>query len=418
MVHQSDTHGPNDGGDGAGDAMTMLMLAQDFPPIGGGIARMAGEIARRFPPDELVVSTAMHRDAPDTDPEFGAVIDRLPVPFRRTRNPLGLLMWGRRAATLTRRHRVSFVICTNYKPPLYPARWVYERTRVPYGVVFYGGELLGELHKIHLSRLKRETARALLRTARVYLPISAWTRDLVLTLLGEVGLDGYGKRVRILHPGTEPTIFRPGLDPEPLRSRYRLPAGRWLVTVARLTAHKGIDTAIRALARLAPSRPQLRYAVAGTGPYRATLESLAAELGVADRLHLLGAVPDRDLPALYNLADVYLGVSRRERTGVEGFGLALVEASACGVPVVGGMSGGIPDAVKHGETGLLVSPESDEGLAGAIAELLDDPALARRLGVGGRTAVERYFNWDRVVRQLREMAAEMAPRRRRRRGEP
>lgn len=398
--------------------MTMLMLAQDFPPMGGGIARMAGEIARRFPPDELIVSTPMHPDAPDTDGDFGVTIDRLPVRPRRTRNPLGLLLWGRRAARLARRHQIAFVACTNYKPPLYPARWVYERTRIPYGVVLYGGELLGELHKIHLSALKRETARRLLRTARLYLPISSWTRDLMLTLLGEVGLDGYGNRVHILHPGTEPTVFRPGLDPTALRRRYGLPSGRWLLTVARLMPHKGIDTGLRALARLAPSHPDLHYAVAGAGPYRAALESLAADLGVAGRLHLLGSVAEGDVPALYNLADVYLGVSRRaDRAGVEGFGIALIEASACGVPVVGGASGGIPDAVRDGETGILIPPEDDEALASAVASLLDDRELAGRFGAAGRAAVERYFNWDRVVRQLREMAAETAPPgRRRRRG--
>src|SRR5439155_1549747 len=84
-------------------------------------------------------------------------------------------------------------------------------------------------------------------------------------------------------------------------------------------------------------------------------EKLAHKLGVADRVRFLGQVSERDLPALYNLATVYVGASRRaERIGVEGFGIALVEASACGVPVVGGNAGGVPDAVRDGERGSLV----------------------------------------------------------------
>src|SRR5207245_10359928 len=114
-----------------------------------------------------------------------------------------------------------------------------------------------------------------------------------------------------------------------------------------------------------------RYAVAGGGPERESLEELAHKLGVADRVRFLGQVSERDLPALYNLATVYVGASRRgERIGVEGFGIALVEASACGVPVVGGNAGGVPDAVRDGEAGLRVPPEEPAAVAEAVGRLL------------------------------------------------
>jgi len=105
---------------------------------------------------------------------------------------------------------------------------------------------------------------------------------------------------------------------------------------------------------------------------------------------------------------VYVGASRRaERIGVEGFGLALVEASACGLPVVAGNSGGVPDAVRDGETGFLVPAEDPAAFADAISRLLGDPGLARRVGAAGRHAVETYFNWDRVVRDLRAIESEV-----------
>jgi len=122
-------------------------------------------------------------------------------------------------------------------------------------------------------------------------------------------------------------------------------------------------------------------------------------------------VSDRDLPALYNLASVYVGASRlAERIGVEGFGISLVEASACGLPVVAGNSGGIPDAVRDGETGFLVPPEDPAALAAAIVRLLASPDLAKRVGAAGRRAVETYYNWDRVVRDLRAIEAEVVTR--------
>jgi len=386
--------------------MTTLLLAQDFPPMGGGIARLHGELARRFPKGELIVSTPSDPDAAEVDAGLPATIDRLPIGASRTKTLPGVLFWSRRAASLARQHRVRFVHCGNVKPAGYPARWVYERLRVPYSLFLYGADLLSEQHKIRHSAIKRRMTRAIFGGAAALIAISNWTRDLALAVLGELGLDGHGQRLRVVHLGTDPTSFRPGIDPRAVRDRFALPdAGtRWLVTVARLQRHKGMDTVIAALPAILARAPDVRYAVAGAGPDRERLEKLTHKLGLADRVRFLGGVTDQDLPALYNLASVYVGASRRsERLGVEGFGISLVEASACGLPVVAGNSGGIPDAVQDGETGFLVPPEDPAALADAICRLLGDATLATRLGGNGRRAVETHFNWDRVVRDLREI---------------
>jgi phosphatidylinositol alpha-1,6-mannosyltransferase len=390
--------------------MTTLLLAQDFPPMGGGIARLHSELAKRFPRGDLVVSTPADPDAPEVDGALPAVVDRLPFGARRTKTLPAVLFWARRAASLARQHRVAFVHCGNVKPAGYPARWVYERQHIPYGIFFYGADLLSEQHKIRHSRLKRRMARVIMGGAAVLMTISAWTRDLALSLLGDLGLDGHGRRLRVVHLGTDPTWFRPGVDVTAVRERFALPdqGGRWLVTVARLQEHKGMDTVIRALPAILAGAPDVRYAVAGTGPDRERLEQLAQQLGVGDRVRFLGGVGDHDLPAFYNLASVYVGASRRAgRLGVEGFGISLVEASACGLPVVAGNSGGIPDAVREGETGFLVPPEDPAALAAAISRLLADGGLASRIGAAGRKAVETYYNWDRVVRDLRSIEAEV-----------
>ncbi|HVH10127.1 MAG TPA: glycosyltransferase family 4 protein [Gemmatimonadales bacterium] len=389
--------------------MTILLLAQDLPPMGGGIARLHGELAKRFPSGELVVSTPTDTDAPEVDAELPALVDRLPMGVRRTKTLPGVLFWARRAAGLARTHHVRFVHCGNVKPAGYPARWVCERLRVPYGVFFHGADLLSEQHKIRHSRLKRRTARAIFGGAAVLMANSTWTRDLALSLLGDLGLDGHGQRLRIVHLGTDPTHFRPGIDPRVVRERFALPdsGARWLVTVARLQEHKGIDTVIAALPAILARAPDVRYAVAGTGPDHERLEKLVARLGLGERVRFVGIVSDHDLPAFYNLASIYVGASRRsDRLGVEGFGISLVEASACGLPVIAGNSGGVPDAVRDGETGVLVPPENPATLAETICRLLADPATASRMGVNGRRAVETYFNWDRVVRDLRDIAGE------------
>jgi phosphatidylinositol alpha-1,6-mannosyltransferase len=128
-------------------------------------------------------------------------------------------------------------------------------------------------------------------------------------------------------------------------------------------------------------------------------------------VRFLTDVPDSDLPALYNNAEIYLGVSRPAELMMEGFGISLSEASACGIPVVGGSSGGIPDAVLENETGLLVDSRTPGPVLDAVRQLLIDPVLARRLGDGGRKAVESYFNWDRVTTDVQRIGAELGLRR-------
>jgi phosphatidylinositol alpha-1,6-mannosyltransferase len=235
-----------------------------------------------------------------------------------------------------------------------------------------------------------------LETAAVLVTNSRWTAELCGVVLQEIGISRSQDLIHTIPLGTDPVLFRPGVPDEEIRSRYNLHGRRWLLSVARLTRHKGIDTGIAALARLAAEYPDLGYAIAGSGDELPALKTLAAEVGVADRVRFLANVPDRDLPGLYNCAEVYLGLSRLMKDRVEGFGISLLEAGACGIPVLATRTGGIPEAVRDGESGILVDSDNPDQVAAILRTLLADRALARRLGAGGRNAVVRYYNWDRV----------------------
>jgi phosphatidylinositol alpha-1,6-mannosyltransferase len=384
-----------------------LLLTYDFPPIGGGIARWMAELAKRYPAGSLVVSTGQSGDSSDVDAGFPNRVDRLGIPAGRLRTIQGILLWSRRVAVLARSTDAEFIWCGNVKPAAYPAKWTVERTGVPYGILFHGGDLLILQHQIHQSAVKRTAATALLSSAAVLVANSEWTRDRCLTVLSELEIDVPEDRVRVVPLGADPAFFRPGLDTRDVRARYGLEDGRWMVSVARLTRHKGIDTALKALARLRPRYPDLRYAVVGSGEEHESLEAEARELGVADRVRFLTDVPDRDLPALYNCAEIYLGVSRLMAQRVEGFGISLAEASACGIPVIAGRSGGIPAAVRDGETGVLVDADGVDPVVEAVSGLLGDAPRRARLGAAGRRAVESHYNWDRVTADLRRIGHEL-----------
>jgi phosphatidyl-myo-inositol dimannoside synthase len=387
---------------------TQLLLTYDFPPMGGGIARFMEALARRYPPGSLVVSTGRYPESDRVDSALPNPVDRVPVPSDRLRTLLGLLFWSRRVEKLARVLRPEFIWCGNLKPASYPARWTKRRLGTPYGILVYGGDLLILRQQLRRSPLKRRAARALLASASVFVTISAWTRELCRSVLEELEIDSGPDRIQTVPLGTDPALFRPGANQAEVRARYGLDGRRWLLSVARLTRHKGIDTGLRVLARLVRPYPDLAYAVVGSGDELGKLQNLAGTLGVADRVRFLTDVPDQDLPGLYNCAEVYLGLSRQMEQRVEGFGIALVEASACGIPVVAGRTGGIPDAVREGETGLLVDAEQPDAVCGALRSLLDDRELAGRLGQGGRRAVETYYNWDRVAADIARIGHELS----------
>jgi glycosyltransferase involved in cell wall biosynthesis len=366
---------------------------------------MMGELALRYPKDTLIVSTGRYPGGAESDARLPQPVDRAPIHAKRLRTINGLALWSWRAGGLVRRYAPGFAWCGNLKPAAYPARWLKARYGLPYGVVVYGTDLLLLDAKVRRSRLKRLSTRVLLGDADVIIAISDWTADLCRAVLETLGLPADG-RVRRVPLGTDPKHFRPGVDPRAVRQRFGLSDGPWLLTVARLEWHKGIDTVIKALPAVRAAHPGTRYVVAGVGDRRPHFERLVAELGLGDAVRFLGSVSDDDLPALYNAADLYVGASRLHDLMAEGFGISLVEASACGLAVVGGRSGGVPDAVRDGETGILVDPDDPAAVAAGIGRLLADGELRKRFGVAGRRAVETYYNWDRVVADLIRIDAE------------
>ena len=266
-----------------------------------------------------------------------------------------------------------------------------------------------ELHAIHHSRFARKTAKALFGSAVAVVANSQWTREQAQTVLRELGLDPLAEHVRLVPLGTDPEQFRPGLDTRAVRTRYGLNGDAWVLTVARLEAYKGVDMALKAVAQCRSDGLDVNYLIVGNGKKRKAYQKLAQELQIADHVRFVGNVPEAELPAVFNIASAYIGVSRRaDGSRVEGFGVALAEASASGLPVIAGQSGGLAEAVHDGETGLVVNPDDAEAVAAALKRLLGDQLLARRLGQAGRKSIETYYNWDRVIRDLRDIESQVS----------
>jgi len=213
-------------------------------------------------------------------------------------------------------------------------------------------------------------------------------------------------RMARLHPGVDAGIFHP--DPEArqvIRDRYGLAGRPVVVCVSRLVARKGQDTLLRAWPAVIRKIPGAALLIVGGGPYAKPLHQLAEQTGASSSVTFTGPVPQAELPAHYAAGDVFSMPCRTRRGGldVEGLGIVYLEASATGLPVVGGDSGGAPDAILGGETGYVVGGRDVQALSDRLIALLADPAGARAMGEKGRAWVERDWNWDLTASRLRAL---------------
>jgi phosphatidylinositol alpha-1,6-mannosyltransferase len=216
-----------------------------------------------------------------------------------------------------------------------------------------------------------------------------------------------GVRLEQLPSGVDTSAFFPGAGGDVVRRRLGLTDRPVIVCVSRLVPRKGQDVLIRALPLVQQRIPDAALLIVGGGPSLERLRSLAASVGVARDVVLTGSVPWEELPAHYDAGDVFAMPCRSRRGGleVEGLGIVFLEASATGLPVVAGRSGGSPDAVLDGETGWVVDGTSVAEVAARVGDLLADRGRARAMGAAGRAWVEREWRWDVLAARLRGLLA-------------
>ncbi len=241
---------------------------------------------------------------------------------------------------------------------------------------------------------------AVFRRADAVLANSDFTRD---TLIGLLGVDP--GRIAVVYPTVDEERFRPGIGGDALRDGLGLgPGQRLILSVGRLQRRKGFDSVIRALPLLDQRGIDAHYALIGIGEDREYLQRLATELGVSNRVHLLGHVSYQELPRWYAACDLFAMPNRDIEGDSEGFGLVFLEAASAAKPALSGTAGGTGSAVVDGVTGLRVDGEQLEAITAALVRLLGNPAEADRMGLNGRRRVLDNFTHQRRVDELRALA--------------
>jgi phosphatidylinositol alpha-1,6-mannosyltransferase len=194
-------------------------------------------------------------------------------------------------------------------------------------------------------------------------------------------------------------------DPGPVLRRYRLDGRPVVLCAGRLTLRKGQDTLIRALPHVLAAHPDAALLIVGRGPRARALAGMVRRAGLKGSVIMTGGVPFQDMPAFYAAATVFAGPSRTLAGGltVEGFPLVYMEAQGSGLPTIVGRSGGAPEAVLDGETGLVVDGTKPAQVAAAIVGLLDSPARAAAMGRAGRQWVESNWDWSERAATLQSL---------------
>jgi phosphatidylinositol alpha-1,6-mannosyltransferase len=225
--------------------------------------------------------------------------------------------------------------------------------------------------------------------------------DFAVTNLLRIGISQ--EKIHKITPGVDTSVFYPLAPDADLRQRYGIRNEVVLVTVARLVPRKGQSRVLHALAVLGSTIPSVKYVICGSGRDEPRLRAITSELKLQDRVVFAGSVPEDQLNLHYNLADIVVMPNHEEVGDVEGFGMAFLEGSAVGKPVIGGRSGGAPEAVLDGETGILVGTDDDEELRRALHTLIINAELRRKFGANGLSRAQSAFSWEKRAVRLREI---------------
>lgn len=365
----------------------ILLVSEIFPPQHGGSGRWFWEIYRRFPKDSVACFVGGHSQHGKTDQNF---------PHRIVRGALTSREWGIRSlgglkfyfqtwkslVKLVKQESIKQVHCGRVLPEGLAALLLKLTHRIPYTCYVHGEDVETALTSRELKFLTGQVIRYSER-------IIANSQNSKRILTEKWGLPDH--KVTVMTPGVDIEKFHP----DPSNSQPQHWAGkRVILTVGRLQKRKGQDMMVRALPELVKTFPNIHYCIVGDGDERSNLGRLVDQLNVAEYVEFAGEIDDQEMIARYQHCELFALPNRRIGNDDEGFGMVLLEAQACGRPVLAGDSGGTSETLVQGQTGVICNCTTPEFIVAKLNELLSEPALMTSMGENGRTHTQDHFSWS------------------------
>ena len=367
--------------------MRLLILAIEFPPGPGGLGVLAYRAALHLSRLgwQVCVATPQRHATPDEIERFNQSQPFEIISFVYE-GPLFIeaaLRFGSVARRTAAWHPDAILSIAGQ--PTWLGALLSILFRLPLAAVGVGTEFL-------TSGYSRPLTGWAFKRASLVLFISEYTRRLAQA----EGIRLFQSEVIPL--GADADAFQPGLPTGELRQRFGLENARVLLTVGRVCERKAQDIVIQALPAILERNPDVRYVIAGLPEEQNRFQDLAQRLGVEEKVIFAGKVSQEDLPSFYNLADLFVLVSRRTSQGeVEGFGIVTLEAALCELPAVVSSQSGLAETVQDGVSGLLVPPEDPQATTQAVLRLLEDESLRQSMGQAARQAVLAQATWEKRI---------------------
>ncbi len=374
-----------------------LVVTNDFGPRAGGIESFVNALVERLPRGSVVVHTSDQEGAREYDEHLLREFD-----IEVVRDPMKMLVPTRNA---TKR-----VVATAKK---------YGCTQVWFGAAAPLGLMAPELKRAGIKRTLATThghelwwakapgSRQLLHRIGEQVDSVTYLGEYTRSRIAQALSDRAIASMRQLTPGVDEKHFHPGIDASGLKEKLGIGDRPVIVVVGRLVHRKGQDRLIDALPLIHQEVPRAALLICGEGPLRDDLKKQVAQLNLESDVFFAGRVSWEELPLYISAGDLFAMPSRNRLGGleVEGLGIVYLEASACGLPVIAGDSGGAPDAVLEGESGFVVDGTSAVEISRRAIQLLQDPALRARMGARGRLWVEEKWRWDQVAARHQALLA-------------
>ena len=379
--------------------VTTLLISENFPPKTGGSGRWFWEIYSRLPRDQFLVAAGEDHRQEALDATHDLRVVRLPLTMQEwgLRSVKGLKGYCRvlpRLRKLVRQNSISRIHCGRCLPEGVMALVLRYWLGVPYCCYVHGEDVTTACESRELTMIvKRVLGRADL--------IFANSQNTKQILKSQWRLSD--EKVRVLYPGVDTKHFRPAERSTEVRQQLGWNDRLVVLTVGRLQMRKGQDQLIRALPAIRQAIPNVLYSIVGDGAEREHLESLVDSEGVRDLVDFRGEPDDGKLVQCYQQCDLFVLPNRQVGSDIEGFGMVLLEAQACGKPVLAGASGGTAETMRGGATGEVVPCDAPGPLADAIIALLRDTPRRAEMGEAARHWVVEHFDWKHLSQQAAQL---------------
>jgi len=379
---------------------TTLLITFDFPPKVGGIESLMYRILSHYP-GKIVVLAPWHPDGEDFDKDHNFEVIRVKCPNSTlTRIPL-FLFHGHR---LLRREKVNHILSANIFSAIV-SMILSQSYDIPFSLFGHGKEILVLDSNLRSKVYKKIFKTVLLKASRI-ISVSTYTAILIKNLGIPQG------KISVVPPSFDFQLFDNFSEKkfkkfkDNLFDSHDFQNKKIILTVSRLVPRKGHDATLRAIALLAREVSNILYIIVGCGPEQQNLEDLTKNLNISNKVIFTGEVSNEQIVYYYNLSHIFVLANRiiKETADVEGFGQVFLEASYCGLPVIGGINGGAVDSIDHESSGYLVDPEDPQKIAEKIKALITDDQLRMEFGKTGKERVQKQFRpgltADKIVAAL------------------